>query len=155
MPNITTTGGGNKPMITTTEGGPTASPYSGMDIGDFLGKVLKAKESKSQAPAPRAPMQPMERMRPAEPVYTPQLGQASVPDSLAKIQARPVSTRMRRVRKRTSIPAFMDMAGTTYDDVQEHMLADGTWSGDAIYGRLEDVAKAGEIQQNFNNRGYL
>lgn len=46
-------------------------------------------------------------------------------------------TRMRRVRTRSAIPIYgMDEAGVTYNDVQEHMLPDGSWSGDALYGTL-------------------
>ena len=60
-----------------------------------------------------------------------------MPDPTPK-RAEGAPTRMRRVRTRSAVPIFgMDEAGVTYNDVQEHMLPGGGWSGDALYGSLE------------------
>ena len=153
MPNITTTGGGNKPMVTTTDGGQTASPYAGMNIGDFLGKALAARQSMAapQRAPQRMPIQPMERIRPMQ---APQLGQASVPDSLERIQSKPINTRMRRVQKQMSIPSLgLSGKGLTWDEHEEKQLADGSWSLDAMYGTLAGNEEAARKRMDFLQNG--
>lgn len=120
----------NGAMRTETNG--TSSP-GGVSYPTVFGFLAKAIDRKNRLAAMDSGPQRAESGNIQEPhgQYVPSLA-ASPTETIKKKE--PV-TRMRRVRARTPLPVYgIDPAGITYNDVQETLLDDGSWSGDALYG---------------------
>ena len=138
MPELSNVYRPDRSMVQTVPGAgnPTAAavPQSsayGLDP-NLLARLVAARQAQ-QRPAPATYVQaPMRGRDDMDEAFT-----QFMPDPTPK-RAEGAPTRMRRVRTRSAVPIFgMDEAGVTYNDVQEHMLPGGGWSGDALYGSLE------------------
>jgi len=136
MPELSNVYRPDRSMVQTVPGAgnPTAAavPQSsayGLDP-NVLARLIAARASQRQAAPAVSYAQAPSRRDDMDEAFT-----QFMPDPTPKApQGAP--TRMRRVRTRTAIPAMQDAQGLTFDDVQEHMLPDGSWSGDALYGTL-------------------